>query len=197
MEGFVDVLNLYNERAAELNESVFLRTLRSNPSSFQFRGGPFRVERVGGPDAEAIRAFLLTFRLFVQDGDGLSFRNISDRYDTLPVSSELRTELASIRRELNEFLDGMTPFDFCGERVSRRDLMHTWLYGQLAHVNPNHRSRLKRWTVAADTAPLVQGEFDHIVAAVTQSIFWVRQVNLRALQELAGPTSRWPSNVAR
>jgi hypothetical protein len=62
--------------------------------------------------------------------------------------------------------------------------METWLYGQLAHVNADHRATLKRWTIAADTAPLVQGEFDHIVAAVTQSIFWVRQVNLRALSEI-------------
>ena len=64
------------------------------------------------------------------------------------------------------------------------ELLHVWMYGKLAHVNADKREVLQRWRVDRDIEPLFQYEFEAILVPVTQAIFWMRQVNLRAIEEL-------------
>jgi hypothetical protein len=178
-------LCLYNERAAELNESSFLRQSRDGlGTTFTLLGGPFRVVRVGGPEHEAMKAFLLTFRLFLQDRDELSFRKIDERYAEMPVEGGLKMEVAGVRRHVNTYLDQRSPFVIRGEQITRRQLLNVWLNGELAHVNPDKRAILDRWGVAEDLRPLYQFEFEVIVTQLTQAVFWIRQVNLCAIAEL-------------
>jgi hypothetical protein len=69
-----------------------------------------------------------------------------------------------------------------------------WLYGELAHVNPDKRAILERWGVAADVRSLFQFEFEVIVTQLTQAVFWIRQVNLRAIAELMAATHSQTAN---
>jgi hypothetical protein len=185
------LLRLYNERATELNESSFLRQIRDGPgTTFTLHGGPFRAVRVGGPEHEAMKAFLLTFRLFLQDRDELSFRKIDERYAEMPVSVGLRVEVAGIRKHVNTYLEQRSPFVIRGEKITRRQLLDVWLHGELAHVNPDKRAVLSRWGVAEDVRPLYQFEFEVIVTELTQAVFGIRQVNLRAIAELIASATR-------
>lgn len=184
-------LQLYNERAVKLGESTFLKQVLAGHPVFHLHGGPFHAIRKGEPDPEAMEAFLLTFRLFLQDRDGLSFRKIGQLYEELPISGSLKGEVEVIRTDLNHYLDGPSPFVIFGKTTKRRELLMTWLYGELAHLNPEHRTRLREWRVDDGTRPLFQHEFEGIVTHVTQAVFWIRQVNVRAIAELqngrAGP----------
>src|SRR2546423_484752 len=118
------LLRLYNERASELNDSSFLRDLRAGSGPiFHLHSGPFRAVREGGPSQEAMKAFLLTFRLFIQDRDGLSFRAIVSLFAKLPIGEHLKQEIAEIRDEVNGHLDGCSPFVIDGETISRRELL--------------------------------------------------------------------------
>jgi hypothetical protein len=183
----IETLDLYNAKAAELNTSSFLQTLKEKGSgSFDLLPGPFRAIRKGGPGSEAVKAFLFTFRTFYRDGDGISFREIDELYREMSVGDEVKQEIAAIRADLARYLDGFTPIIANGERIKRRDLLDTWLYGVEAHFNRKKRSRLKRWGVADDVHPLFAHEFETIVVTVLQAIFWVRKTNLTALGQLRG-----------
>jgi hypothetical protein len=58
------------------------------------------------------------------------------------------------------------------------------MYGKLAHVNADKRDVLQRWRVDTDVEPLYQYEFEGILVPLTQAIFWIRQVNSRAIEQL-------------
>src|SRR5437879_6089579 len=89
------LLGLYNERASELNDSSFLRDIRAGSGPiFHLHSGPFRAVRECEPSTEAMKAFLLTFRLFIQDRDGLSFRAIAGLFAKLAISEHLKQEVA-------------------------------------------------------------------------------------------------------
>jgi len=181
----IELLELYSELAAELNESSFLREIREGRSTtFQLLGGPFRAVREGGPSAEAMKAFLLTFRLFDQDRDGLSFKKMRELYGKLPVSQDLVNETELICQYVDRYLEGPSPFVIAGESIERRKLLRVWMYGKLAHVNADKREILEQWKVDRDVEPLFQYEFESILIPITQAIFWMRQVNMRAIKQL-------------
>lgn len=181
----IELLELYAVQAAELNASSFLKAIREGPSTtFQFEPGQFRATRNGGPSADAMKAFVLAFRLFIQEKDGLSFRRMAQLYPNLPVSASLVAEAGKITQQVNAFLQGPSPFVILGESIDRHTLLSVWLYGRLAHVNKDKREVLQRWQVDEDIAPLFQHEFESIIVGLTQAVFWMRQVHLRALDEL-------------
>ena len=151
----IELLSLYNARAAKLHGSSFLQYAREGRgNSFTMHAGPFRAVRDDTPNLEAVEAFLYTFRLFIQDRDGLSFREMERLYDSLPIASSFRDEVQRIRSEVNEYLDGLTPLRIYDTDVTRRELLHNWLYGHSAHLNPDKRRILKEWGVGEDVQPL-------------------------------------------
>ena len=101
-----------------------------------------------------MKAFLLTFRLFIQDRDGLSFRAIASLSARLPISEHLKQKIAEIREQVNHYLDGCSLVVIDGHTVSRRTLLETWMYGELAHLNPDRRATLRLWRVADDVRPI-------------------------------------------
>jgi hypothetical protein len=134
-----------------------------------------------------MKAFVLTFRLFYRDRDGLSFREIGDLYKTLPVRQELKDEVSQIRSEVRRYLDGSTLLDVFGERISRRDLLDTWLFGEIAHLNRDKRERLRAWSVDDDVRALFQHEFEGVLLGLLQAVSWVYAWNLAALDEMVSP----------
>src|SRR5437764_10886994 len=140
----LDLLRLYCEKASELNDSAFLRAVRDGPrTTFQLGGKPFRAVREGGPSTEAMKAFVLTFRLFLQDRDRLSFRVIEKLISALPVASQVKSEAATIRGSVNAYLDRVSPLVIESQAIRRRSLLDAWLYGEVAHVNSAKREILR------------------------------------------------------
>jgi hypothetical protein len=179
-------LRTFNEKAKRLNESRFLAAVRSGKTGYRWYTRPgvgLKAER-NLPDVEEIEAFVLTLRLFLQDRDGISVRAISVLYEQLPLPPGLLDEVRSVRNELNDFLDGMTPFILQGEHLTRRRVMETMLYGGLAHVDPLKQPEYERWRRDDALFTAIEAEFVDIISVVTQAVFWLRQVNLKALEHL-------------
>jgi hypothetical protein len=181
----IETLSLFNEKATELERSSFLETWKTNGSgSFDLIPGPFRAVRKGGPSAESLKSFLLTFRLFHADRDGISIREISKLYERIEVDPIVRNRITTIRTELQEYLDGITPLIVNRQQIARRDLLDTWLYGTAAHLNRNKRRRLKSWSVEDDVRPLFEHEFEVIILTVLRAILLVRATNMLTMQQL-------------
>ena len=178
------LLALYNQKATQLNASSFVTHVRTQRTQFTFAAAPFRVLREGGPTSEAVDAFVLTLRLFLVVRDGLTFPQVRLLYAKLPVPEELQNRVFAICDEVSKYLDGPTVFDFYGERPTKREFFKTWLYGEVAHVNSDKRARLRKWGIDRDTRPLIEREFEAIMVALLQAIFWIRQENIAAMLQL-------------
>jgi hypothetical protein len=179
-----EALELFNEKADRLSQLSFVRGFGVRRPRFRVMPGENGVQAAaeGVAPREELEAFALTLRFFLQSSDGISLRQIPALYAKLGVPDELAVEVDEIRRDLNKYLDGASPFveDDPGRQLTRRELLDMVLYGDLAHANEAQRERWKLWTGAGfDT--LIESEFADMVAGVIQAIFWVRQVNLRAL----------------
>ncbi len=62
--------------------------------------------------------------------------------------------------------------------------METMLYGGLAHVDPLKQPEYERWRRDDALFTAIEAEFVDIISVVTQAVFWLRQVNLKALEHL-------------
>lgn len=134
-------LRLYNEQVEVMLHSRFAAAMFGQVSGIQLsweEGGPVEAE-VTGPDEEAVRAFVLTFRMFFKDGDGISFREMAAIYGSASVPGGDEYQWA--REAINQFLDSPTMFNVNGERITHRRLLDVFLYGSgLAHANPDKRA---------------------------------------------------------
>jgi hypothetical protein len=147
-EAAINKLNLFIEKVKRLQSLSLVSTLLEKGSSFRLswtaESGALRLA-VTGPEAEQIEAFTLTMRLFMQDNDQISLRNMSMLYELLPMSAELKQYFAMHRANLNEALDRRCMVNVNGDHPTWREVLETVLYGHLSHLIPAHRARYLAW----------------------------------------------------
>lgn len=180
----IRVLRRFNQKAAKLENLEFVRTVRAQKFGYTVSGddsGSVKVERYG-PSDEAVDAFVLTYRFFVQDNEPTSFRRIAALYEALPLDTPWKQGAENTRRQLNAFLDGPTPITIAGHALSRRELHDTFLYGDLAHANESKAERLADWAKRDGLIRVLQAEFIWILADVFGAIGWFRAANSEILR---------------
>lgn len=91
-----------------------------------------------GPGEEEIQAFLLTFRLFCQDNEEISIRNMARRIAALSVDEALKKKFLDRRDVLNGYLDrahGPPSFKIGnGDFITNRQIFEAFTYGKYAHL---------------------------------------------------------------
>lgn len=102
-------LRLFNEKAEKLARLNFMAKLThpnagvtisfNNPKE----GGATVTQERRGPDEEAIDAFVLTFRYFIQDNEQTSFRNMEQHYLAAPLDPALQKQFVDLRSEINKY----------------------------------------------------------------------------------------------
>jgi hypothetical protein len=187
----IGALRLFNEKADKLESLSFTKTIVSEPLSFHFKydsrkgGGAGRT----GPQGESIDAFVLTFRQFFQNNDPVSFQNMPRHYDVLRaadlIPQNLARDLGKKRDYLNRFLDSETYMNYNGRQLTRRYILDVFFYGALAHTNKEKRAVYDQWQAVPPFFPMVEREFIAIMRDVLAVIFGVRDLNKRALKEIA------------
>jgi hypothetical protein len=182
-------LNLFNERAAELNESRWLASMRAGKGSYNisWKEGEGTKVTHDMPDREELKAYVLTFRLFLQKSESFSFWRLRSLYPRLDaVSEELRSEALGLIERVNAYLDAMSCIVMTNEEVTRRHLLDVVLHGGLAHSNNRtNKEILDYWRSRPDLEVVIDSGFAEIVLTLTNGIFMMRRLNLRALEELA------------
>lgn len=183
----IRILRLFNARADKLEHSGFLASYRAGNNGYSWtwiRGEGTTVQR-HLPSEEEIEAFVLTFRLFVQPRDDISFSRMAAFYTTLPVTSALRDRVVLVSKGVTQYLNDPSGIILDGIEVTRRHIFEIVMYGGMAHVNKDKRDLYERWHSHEIQFPLVEEAFSTIIATVTQAVFTVRDINARALAELA------------
>lgn len=92
-------LSLFNEKASKLSRLSFTKEIfkcstgvtikinRKNDGFYEL------TQERRGPFEEAIDAFVLTIRFFIQDNESVSLRNIAKIYEVAPIELKLKKNL--------------------------------------------------------------------------------------------------------
>lgn len=181
-------LELFNEKAAKLERSRFFRRMLRKGVTYRVRFGHQRRTRAkhDAPNGEVVDAFVLTYRWFVQDSDGVSIRRIARLYKRLPVSRELRKDITAARWAIRRLLSQKTQITVKGHTPTRREVCETFLYGDLAHANPAKRARMVDWKRGPVTLMMLDAEFVATLARIASIVVFIRDTNRRSLDELGG-----------
>lgn len=186
MDG-IKALKLFNKKARRLLDSRFVSFLKEKKKlSFQIslkKGEKAKTTRIL-PDQEAIDAFVLTFRFFIQDNERCSFGNLNEVYQKSPISQESKDKYFQARTILNNYLDSRTNITLYGENPAKRRLLDVFVYGNLAHSNPKLEEIYRRWTQSQFVYGFAEVHFCTILEFVLRMILCVAGINEKAIKEL-------------
>jgi hypothetical protein len=103
---------LFNEKAEKLARLSFMDKMHHPASgvSISFErtnaeGEGFIKQERRGPEEEAIDAFVLTFRYFIQNNEPTSLANMENFYLEAPIHRQLQQQFVNLRKEVNKYLN--------------------------------------------------------------------------------------------
>jgi hypothetical protein len=187
-------LRLFDEKAEKLSRLSFMEKMRHPDSGVTIKienlknGGSTVSQERRGPEEEAIDAFVLTFRYFIQDNETTSFRNMEQHYLAAPVDAALKEEFKKLRREINEYLDEPVGINYNNEDLTRRRIMDVFVYGGFSHANEEKRRLYKTWMSDPFMASFIENLFLQTIADIHNAIVLIKNLNDKALEHLPGPS---------
>lgn len=176
---------LFNEMAGVLLDSRFVQRVLGGPITTTLTweedpdGGSMTVG-TDGPDDESVRALVLTVRMLIQDGDGISFREMCEVYDEPSVPADLRTRFHECRDGINQFLDAApsgVSLNHNGRVLTRREILDVVVYGGLSHANPKKRALFEQWRAGPPWFALVWDNFTVTLVGLCQCARDIRDLN--------------------
>lgn len=186
-------LRLFNEKADELEESLFTKRILTERSGVEINahqvesGMALRATRFG-PDKESIKAFVLTFRFFVQDNEPSSFRNMAGFYNDpdLPFNPWTRRRFNSARDAVNADLDAHSFAQVNNQRLTNREIFEVFLWGGLAHAyaKKGRKETYDMWKAVPGFFQLMENDFVYTLARILNAIFYIRELSKEAISEL-------------
>ena len=130
------VFTLFEEKLIELFQSNFSQNLAGSSVTIKWETGQgFESNLRRGPDYEAIKNFVTTFRNFILDTDSISIRNIAKIYDQLPDGNDLKERFNDARTNFNNFLDAPIFIEYNSGRLTGRKIIELYIYGDVIHLN--------------------------------------------------------------
>ena len=148
----VKMLVLFNSKADELiNSSLAKETKTIKPYiTFEWKQNEetkeldFQYDNKNHTD-DALKSFILTLRLFIQDNERISVRNINSLYDNMNIDLKYKYAFRKIRTELNNFLDSR-PFTSVNDNPTFRQMMYALIYGKYAHLKTDKIEKITGWS---------------------------------------------------
>ena len=187
----IQSLTLFNEKAEKLERLSFIETISKHESGFSVKinkredGLYDLIQERRGPLEEAIDAFVLTIRFFLQDNETTSFRNIAKLYECAPIDKTIKNDFNRIRTQLNEYLDSNSGMGITinEETLNHRKILDIIIYGGLSHANPEKKRKYDFW-VKTPLKAMIENEFVHSLAILFSAIKAVHQLNMKVIEIL-------------
>lgn len=132
-------------------------------------------------DQDAVEAFVLTYRMLTQDNDRYSVRRLAKVYEQSRVDTEARARLAEARQAIAGFLDEQTTCGFENGPVKRNRLLDVFVYGGLAHSNPEKERLFRLWTANPTQAHFTWVEFMSGLRGLMTYFLYIRELNKAVL----------------
>jgi hypothetical protein len=140
----------------------------------------------GIPDVKERDAFLLTFRLFYQENEPISFPYLLKLLNDPSLSDEFRNQVALIRQDYFDYITGYSNYTvklFEGH-PTRKQMIDVGLYGGLAHTNRLDRIEQYRiWARDDVRAFLFEQEFAAFLLRILDFIYKLSDSCLHELEQ--------------
>lgn len=175
----LEAMKLFNERAGELRHSPFTEYInkRLNRVNIKYSEEGLSIDRKG-PSNHDIKAFILTFRSFIQDNERCSFRNMAKHYETLSIPNEFKQLFRGLRKGHKSFLsEGSSMVVYEGERLKFNEIFDTFIYGKFAHTEKPKKEKYDKWMKDPIRAVLLELDFIFILSGMLRNIFAVEALN--------------------
>lgn len=181
------VLALFVEKSDLLENRNFVKYVSEHGISYTLKmsvGQPVETQ-LTVPDDEALAALMVTFRMFIQDNDAISFRNLGKLMDDAGLSENWKAQVNEVRQIVNEQLDRppAVAIDYLGIRPTAREILNVFVYGDIAHTSETKRSQFLEWKQNPLLFQLFQHSFHAILMMLLDAINYIAQMTKL---ELAG-----------
>ncbi len=176
-------LTLFNEKAAKLLNSSFADAMIRNESGFlmELKIGVAPEHILIGAEDESVDAVFLTLRMFMQNNDRISIKNISKLYSTEPQLKQFENEFNSLRDKLNEHLDSKNGIYFIDKNYTNREIVELLLYGSKAHSKRSKEETLRQLLADPIVSSLFLNKANTVAAFLIKSILDFSEINKKAL----------------
>jgi len=187
-------LELFIEKAERLAKYVRENDARNsivvNPGGLM---GVFRnAEEEEWQVASTLDGVLVTFRMFVQPGDGIALYSLerdSKRQpkrqkpkllDIADLSPGWYEKVGQVYKNIDNALN-IARFSYNGQSITRREILETFLYGDNVHMNAIHRETFNQWRRLPDLFGELQHEFVTILGFMFVQIWEVAEASRHEL----------------
>lgn len=180
----INSLKLFNEKTERLLNTRFVEFIRREKRfSFKLDMEVGKEVKTSAKllDQDAVDAFVLTFRYFIQDNERCSFGNLAKTYSKSFIASDMRKKYAKARKDLNDYLDSPSSLKIGGKRLSRRTVLDIFVYGGLAHANPRNKKIFDEFMGNPISRGIAELEFASILLDTLSIIRYVARLNDQVL----------------
>ena len=180
-----ETLRLFNEKVDRLLSLSFFAKASDSRAIVEFTRNAGWDSVFVGPDEESIEALVLTLRLFMQDNEPLSLRNMRSLYAArLPKGLGLDFVDHCTRFNVSLDSDSMLSIED-GRQLTHRDILEIFVYGAYAHTNPQRRRTFEGLRTTA-FFPVFQQTLVAIIVVFGRCLRSLQKINETALSELSG-----------
>jgi len=131
----ITILKTYNDRVQTILGYSFVQHVRKKGVHLKLKLGT--DGKIGDENnfatKEALDATILKLRFFMQDGEDISNRNMTNLYSTLAISQNIKDEFNEIRNKLNSKLDKNCEPKLGSEYFTNRMILNAYIYGEASH----------------------------------------------------------------
>ena len=133
-------------------------------------------------DQDEIDAFVLTFRMFIQDNDRISLRNLSTIYASSWMQGGNAQEcFEDARKSLNDHLESAATIMFGEATISVRTIADVVIYGGLAHTSAEKSKIFRSWKNSGIMG-FIWAEFFAYARHAVETLQYLRDLNAKVLE---------------
>ncbi len=178
-------LEIFIEKEKILRESSFVKKFDEGGSTaiLQWDKKLGYDEVVVGPEGEEVLSALFTLRMFIQNNDRISIRNISKIFQEEPDLDSRKSYFESVRIGLNCELDKKIGIKFFDDHYTYREALNLYLYS-VGHTNREYTEKWKEMSEAPFAGAMFKNAVNLAIALLVGNIEILSNITQEALDEL-------------
>lgn len=194
-----EILETFVEKAYKLKSFKFEEHIKSVGLGFRVYHvdqGEGWITEFGQADEKERDAFLLTFRLFIQHNEPISFHGLKNMLNSLELSDDWKKE---VEPAVQAYFDNYDKYpediqDLWGKRPTHGLILDTVLYGGVGHTGlhekyKHKRARFREWTRDGIRENVLLQVFTRIVLNISKLIYHIADVSIAELERAVNQSS--------
>ncbi len=139
------------------------------------------------PEEKERDAFLLTFRLFFQDNELISFPKLNSLAQDPDLSTTWKQKMSKIRSSYFDYINehSLQTVELFEGQPTREEMLRIGLYGGLAHANdPDKIQQYEAWTSDDIRASVFEQDFSRILVTILVFIYQLSDITIEELESI-------------